>query len=227
MATAMRARSLRCAACGDPIGYGSYSISVDWDLPFHSRHSLCVDCSMPTTHRSTTPRCRRCRSTAVADMATALNRGRRLQRVLPRRGIEVPSGLVHVRLGRHLMLRGKPALGSAQRISEGAANRYQITMEKGLGALQFDSVFVHELTHIWAYLNRFPRDCVVDEGVARLTSYWYLGFASDPAAKILRRRISTDPDKIYGVGFRKALAAEQTYGWSAVRQHLLKNGTLP
>lgn len=104
---------------------------------------------------------------------------------------------------------------------------HTVTIRTGLGALKFDSVLLHEVCHIWMHRGRAAATPAVSEGVARLTSYWYLGQHRSPAAAALQSIIGSDSDEIYGDGFRAAREAERRHGWITVRQQLLIDGTLP
>lgn len=100
-------------------------------------------------------------------------------------------------------------------------------IKRGLPALQFEAVVAHELTHAWLRIHDVSPPDTVEEGVAELTSFWFLGRVGEPRAAALQHQIATNRDHIYGRGFRMAMKAEQRHGWSRVADSLLRTGHLP
>lgn len=220
---------VRCAVCQQAI-HGSYYTN-SWNLPFHSYHSTCDACGHPTAELGQHPLCRSCRPSVVNQPTVATARARAVRRCLERRGIVIGSRSVRYGLAR-VPNPGHNSLGIARatwsRAASGSSScRIDIVIKRGLPALQFDAVVAHELTHAWLRIRDVSLPDVVEEGVAELTSFWFLGYVGGSRAAAIQHQIATNRDHIYGRGFRMAMKAEQRHGWSRVADALLRTGHLP
>lgn len=96
-----------------------------------------------------------------------------------------------------------------------------------LPVLHFSSVVAHEIFHAWEFLEGITTTRITSEGMAELCAWLWLGEHSSPQALILRKRIETNRDAIYGEGFRIAYRAFERHGFDFIIRHLGKNGGIP
>ncbi|GAA1027130.1 hypothetical protein GCM10009557_07280 [Virgisporangium ochraceum] len=76
---------------------------------------------------------------------------------------------------------------------------------EGMPATQFGQVLAHEMGHAW--LVGCPggdRGDVEEEGLCELVASWWLTHRGGPLARHLLDGMSTNPDPVYGEGFRSA-----------------------
>jgi hypothetical protein len=98
----------------------------------------------------------------------------------------------------------------------------------GLPAFVFGRVVAHELGHAWlAQFASRPADPAVEEGVCELIAYAWLKRSGAPYAEELRDEIRTNPDPVYGNGFRTVHTAVQRHGLATVLESMSTTGTLP
>ncbi len=94
----------------------------------------------------------------------------------------------------------------------------------GLPRLVFEGVLAHELLHVW--LNERPesreRTPAEVEGFCNLASALIYGQEQTPMAQYLLERLHSDPDPVYGDGYRQQQAFVQRHGWQAMREHMLR-----
>jgi hypothetical protein len=103
-----------------------------------------------------------------------------------------------------------------------------IRVLRGLPAFMFGRVVAHEVGHAW--LGQFgaqPCGDAVREGVCELLSYAWLKRSAVPFAEAVRDGIRTNPDPVYGDGFRTVHAAVRRHGRAAVVTSLAATGELP
>lgn len=228
MTTATSTR-VRCVVCQETIR-GSYYTNL-WNLPFHRRHGICIACSYPTAEVGVHALCRSCRPTVVNQPADATARARAVCKRLEQRGIVIGSHPIRYGLAR-VPNPGHNSLGIARATWSRAASgisscQIDIVIRRGLPALQFDAVVAHELTHAWLRIHDVTPSDVIEEGIAELTAFWFLGRVGGSRAAALQHRIATNNDHTYGRGFRMAMKAEQRHGWPRVADALFRSGCLP
>ncbi|MEU0560467.1 protein DA1 [Dactylosporangium maewongense] len=102
-----------------------------------------------------------------------------------------------------------------------------ISIVAGLPPTYFGRAVAHEIGHAWLALRgRAPVDDVIEEGLCELFAYAWLRRHGTPMALELRRRLSTNPDPVYGGGFRTVHQAVRRHGVATVLDRLLTTGGL-
>ena len=229
------ARGTQCAHCRVVlVGQTDiqYWISPYWNVPYCRKHEICYCCCFPTTAAVTgqRPYCFRCEPTLVQDKSVGLLR---LVNVAQKLGRDISSGgrgmiipLDDISFTLNPVLRGK-RLGECGvgyvTLKGKLARTSTVNIMSALPAIQFDEVVAHELTHAWFQLNNVQVSSKVSEGIAELNAYWFLSKLESPVAKKLMQGLATNPDKIYGQGFREAYRLERKLGWSEMSNRLLKS----
>lgn len=99
---------------------------------------------------------------------------------------------------------------------------HEITLLRGLPDLQFRGVLAHELLHVWLNEHGYQPPPAVMEGFCNLGSQAvYQTEREDPAlAAVLLQQMETDPDPVYGDGYRHMKGLLERRGWSAVVHEL-------
>ena len=222
----------QCALCRVVL-IGQFSIAPFWNVPFCRTHEICECCCFPTTAAVTgqRPYCSRCRPTLVQDKSVGLLRlvdvARRLGRGISSDGRGMIIPLADIRFTLNGVLR-KNRLGYTQMQGQTlngklVARTITVNVKSALPEIEFDMVAAHELTHAWFYLNSIQESKKVTEGIAELNAYWLLSKLQSPVAEILMKKVSTNPDRVYGDGFREAYHRERKLGWGEISNQLLKS----
>lgn len=83
-----------------------------------------------------------------------------------------------------------------------------VSVVKGLPWPIFDGVVVHELGHVWAVENNLLLGTIEEEGVCEVIAHhWYTRHGT-LGAKCLATAIETNPNAVYGDGFRMMRKAQ-------------------
>lgn len=103
-----------------------------------------------------------------------------------------------------------------------------IRVAAGMPPTHFGQVVAHEIGHAWLaqYGQRRPEPAVA-EGVCELFAYAWLKREQSPLARALRAQMHSNPDPVYGGGFRAVHAAVSRHGIEAVLASVLTAGVLP
>lgn len=125
-------------------------------------------------------------------------------------------------------------LGYAQRSREG----YKLMVENGAPLWKMKSTLVHELCHIWQYLNwqdsdvsgAYPDKQTKDlayEGMAVWTEIQYMMSMGEKERAIMYKRNRDRDPSVYGVGMKKFLAKYPVHGKSQVKTEKSPFGKFP
>lgn len=94
-------------------------------------------------------------------------------------------------------------------------NEYTIYIYRELSRVAFAQVLAHELLHVYQYTNSIYPSKDKCEGFCNLGSYVVLKAINNPEAKAAINNLMSNPDNIYGGGFRLLLAAYNEGGWKS------------
>ena len=111
-----------------------------------------------------------------------------------------------------------------------ASRKYQATVwtKDTLPEIPFRGVTAHELGHLWMMTEGItdlqPEEC---EGVCELLAFLYYKSLGSEEGDRYARRIETNPDPIYGEGFRQVFRIFETAGMTAICKSLATTRRLP
>lgn len=194
-----------------------------------SRQLLCGDacagCGYPSTHEfAGLSRCGDCSAASPVERPDQLAvPTRAVLNALASAGVTYQSRvLVELRSGSVLRRTGADGtLGLTRTLVDAGgrrAGRIVITMVAGLPDVVFRQVFAHELGHAVMYdrgITRVP--LTVAEGMAEYFAHIYLTRDGASAAEHrLAAHVATNPDPIYGEGFRAVCGAIDRFGFRTV-----------
>lgn len=195
----------------------------------------CLFCGAPATEVfAAVRRCRRCASTAVDAPHDLRVPTERVTRALARGGARLRSG-VTVQLRTSDLVQAFTGATSPERHvlgltrgrvdATGAVTSITITVVAGLPDVLFRTVFAHELGHAMMLEHGIvTAEPLLAEGMAEFFSYAYLNRRQASSAERRQaRRIATNPDPVYGGGFRRVRAAVGVHGFAAVFAALQAN----
>jgi hypothetical protein len=220
---------LRCALCGAQI-IGGY-LQTELGEVFCTRHRgapRCRCCGAPTDDARL---CTGCASDTVGTREDVQARLPTVRSGLHALGLRLATP-VRVRLvsqeelGHALGVRSEPnALG----VTVSSGNTVvDLAVLHGLTGTEFGEVVAHEAMHAWLVqrgLGGLPT--VYAEGLAEYTAYAWLHRVGDERSRMRERKIATNPDPVYGDGFRLVHAAADKYGMRAVLSAVRDTGRLP
>jgi hypothetical protein len=105
---------------------------------------------------------------------------------------------------------GHSGYTATRRTGNGPARVTELRIVRGLPATQFGSVLAHEMGHSWlAGCPRGGRTRQDEEGLCELVASWWLLRRGGPLARSLLDSMRSNPDPIYGEGFRRARRATE------------------
>lgn len=131
--------------------------------------------------------------------------------VAPNLGVPNPGmgrTLGHTRIELRYSLLGGRQLGATD-----------VNIEPGLQIVRFQAVAAHELGHVWLAVQDLTElDMTTTEGFCELVAYRYLRLLKDSGNEVAaeRHRIATNPDPIYGAGFRHVRSVADRIGFQRV-----------
>lgn len=108
---------------------------------------------------------------------------------------------------------GDSALGLAYNNYDGI---YRICVLKHLSKIAFAGVFAHEILHLWQYGKQINAPKHICEGFCNLGKYLVLSTINKEEAKLRISGMLSDPDPIYGEGFRIVKEVYDKTGWNGV-----------
>lgn len=80
---------------------------------------------------------------------------------------------------------------------------YGIQIVRGLDPVRFQGVAAHELGHVWLIVHRISVPAGLEEGFCELLAHRFYCDLGTEEARRLAREIETNPDPVYGGGFRR------------------------
>lgn len=95
---------------------------------------------------------------------------------------------------------------------------YQVCVLKHLSRVSFADVLAHELLHIWQYNHHYSPEDWLCEGFCNMGSYYVLQHIGTEEAKAHMERMMSNPNPIYGEGFRRVKVVYDKDGWDGVRK---------
>ena len=102
-----------------------------------------------------------------------------------------------------------------------------IRIVAGLPPTYFGRAVTHEIGHAWlAQRGHEWTAPAIEEGLCELFAYAWLKRRGTPLAETLRSQLCTNPDPVYGGGFREVHGAVQRRGIATVLGELLSTGRL-
>jgi hypothetical protein len=129
---------------------------------------------------------------------------------------------------------GVPATGVLLGVTEQvvddreAARHADIRVVAGLPPVIFGRAVAHEMGHAWfALRGRAPAPEPVEEGLCELFAYAWLKRQPTRMAEALRQHLRSNPDPVYGGGFRQVYTAVRRYDIELVLNRILQSGQLP
>ncbi|MBM7769883.1 hypothetical protein JOD54_000087 [Actinokineospora baliensis] len=103
-----------------------------------------------------------------------------------------------------------------------------IEIAGGLTPVHFGATLAHELGHAWlAERKSGPLPLPLEEGVCEVFAGAWLKKQDTPLATRLRAAMDTNPDPVYGHGYRMVRAAIVHAGIEAVLTSVVRTGALP
>lgn len=88
---------------------------------------------------------------------------------------------------------------------------YDIFIINGLHPVVFNGVLAHELMHVYLKDNNYDLPLLDEEGLCELMAYFVLKASRTTIGEVSAELITTNPDSIYGDGFRKMKALYDTH----------------
>jgi len=105
---------------------------------------------------------------------------------------------------------------------------YKIYILNGLPRFEFISSLAHELMHIWLYRNApIDLDATLREGTCNFAAYLILQDYSGREVQFVIDNLISDPNPVYGDGFRKVKAYTDKNGLSDLLKYLKSHRTPP
>ena len=103
-----------------------------------------------------------------------------------------------------------------------------IQIASGLTPMHFGQTVAHEIGHAWlSQRGATDLDPILAEGTCELFANAWLKKQANPLAAAIRQSMHTNPDPIYGNGFRLVRASVRTHGIASVLDHLCRRYSLP
>jgi hypothetical protein len=237
---------VECTVCCLPPG-GTYELSLHGEVTCvsHVVVDRCVLCARPrsenssgwSTFTSETTRCPTCVRQAVETQEQARAYIPLVRRDMARIGIELSTRVaVRLRAPGSLGFRTDAngidvCLGmtrSERRIGSGSSAVTGIEITRGLTEVHFGAVLAHELGHAWL-IQRGAGDLepVLAEGTCELFAGAWLKQRSGSLARTLREAMRTNPDPVYGAGYRLVRDAVLRHGVAVVLDSVCRRRRLP
>lgn len=236
----------RCTVCGrHPLGVYELSAQGEVTCVNHPVAIRCVFCDRP--HPDSHPdhwklfssglyRCPTCLVDAVETQAEARARLPSVRARMAMIGVELADRVpVHVVSAEEINTTGGvPARGvllglTEQWVTAGRPVSVSgIRVVAGMPPTHFGRAVAHEIGHAWLAQHGHRRaDFAVEEGLCELFAYAWLKRERSIPAESLRAQMHSNPDPVYGGGFRAVHAAAGRHGIEKVLTSLLTRGALP
>ena len=100
-------------------------------------------------------------------------------------------------------------------LARAVGNEYTIYVFRELSRVAFAQVLAHELLHVYQYTNNIHPPKAKCEGFCNLGSYVVLKAINNAEAKAAINNLRSNPDKIYGDGFRLLFDTYTVGGWKS------------
>lgn len=234
-----REKRFPCDGCGQPLS-GKYLQDI-WDNRVHAHHGgqktqQCHICARLISERTSQGGvqyadgrvvCGLCRISEITTPAEIERAKVEVLDLLHRTGFDYIPQYISVSLADRRMLNQR--LGVSLRANshgytktlerhinaENILLEHSIFMLYGLPRLMFHAVLAHELIHVWLNERRLhhwsPKEV---EGFCNLGSALVYQQDHSPLARVLEQRLESDPDPVYGDGYRLMKKRLHKKGWA-------------
>lgn len=218
-----------CALCRGPIT-GRFEVSelAEVFCDAHAALPRCRLCGAPVPGDGRF--CRPCAASAVRTQRQVAHRLPGIRRDLRAMGLQLRAP-VRVRLVAALAPDGPPdapdteTLGTTTHVG---AEVVDLAVVADLPLPLFGGVVAHECMHAWLVQHGVTRlSAPITEGLCELAAYGWLGRQAEPRAAVLRAQTRSNPDPVYGDGFRAVSVVARRHGVRAVLASLVATGRLP
>jgi hypothetical protein len=182
----------------------------------------------------TTMRCPTCAVGAVDTQQEARTRIPAIRKEMAAVGIELAIRVrVELRDADSINVAGS---GSSMRLglthtrlwSDRTAEVLGIEIARGLPATQFGQAVAHEIGHAWLFQKGAVNlEQTLEEGVCELFAGAWLKRCPTAIAPALRDAMLTNPDPVYGEGYRMVRNAVIKHGIATVLDTVCRRGSLP
>ncbi len=230
--------ALRCDLCGRVIK-GEYIVD-SWGNKYHKEHErsvpACQYCGRLISERTSRGGtvysdgryvCGYCLADAVGDMTTARRIMKSVKEKLGLAGINIENGAVKLTLTdrdglRHISWTGHSDESGLTKYTEQTIDgvcivrNFEIFILKGMPRIVFTEIIAHELMHVWLYTNASKKLALaLSEGSCNYASFIILNQSYGTMAEFELGNLLTNPDPIYGDGFRrvKRLVSDKGVAW--------------
>ncbi|MFI9386932.1 protein DA1 [Kutzneria sp. NPDC052558] len=233
-----------CVACGG-IPIGTYRVSL-WGEATCSAHVIagdCVLCGRPradppgvgwATFTRDTLRCPTCVRHGIETQAAARGHIPGVRAAMAAMGVELIRRVRVTLVVPDALRNGWPTdavlfgMTHHQVSADGAADVLGIQVAAGLTTTHFGATLAHEIGHAWLVeRGAVGLEPTVAEGLCELFAGAWLKKQRTVVADALREAMATNPDPVYGGGYRLVRAAVVRHGIRAVLNHLVTRRTLP
>lgn len=103
-----------------------------------------------------------------------------------------------------------------------------IAILEGMPAITFQGVTIHELGHVWLIVHEIKGlPLRIEEGFCELLTYRYYTQLSTDESSYLAKGIETNPDPVYGEGFRRVRVVADAMGFQRFVDGLQSSKRLP
>jgi hypothetical protein len=241
----------RCAYCGKPL-VKEYLVD-HWGTKFCKEHQgkypVCSFCGrlVPPQQQETgtrgsgSVRCPTCRASAIETIDQARPIFKRLIQWINAHGLvynNLPLSLELVdrpRLSELLKGRaGTDSLGVTMSTTQTVNGRIistkvdKVAVLEGLPSIVFQGVTIHELGHVWLIVHDIKGlPSWAEEGFCELLSYRYYTQLNTDESRYHARSIESNPNPIYGEGFRRVRAMADAKGFQRFVETLRSTKRLP
>jgi len=216
-----------CSICGTPI-LGVYLVDAYGNKACHHHKDqlhYCLSCGRFCDSKSTMLDngvyvCSDCSENVPSDIDCS-----RIVQHIRKKYRELPIGIIPsfnlVRLSYCDWPRDHKSVGLA--IRDGKS--YTIRVLDCLSKTSFAEVMAHELLHLWLYDHSLVPSERITEGFCNLGSFEILSGIQTDKAKVKLQNIISNPDSIYGEGFRMVKQVYDVAGWDGVIERIKKHGS--
>ncbi len=242
----------RCAYCGKPL-LGEYFVD-SWGTAYCKQHQqeypLCAYCGrlvppdqqeQPSSESSEAMRCSICRASAIEAVDEAKPLFIRVKQWVGNQGLvykNLPLRLelcdrarLATLLKEHNQVHSLGATISSTYTQNGHVVRTEVggvAVLRGLPAMLFQGVTVHELGHVWLIVHGIENlPPWAEEGFCELLSYRFYTEMNTPESLHHARAIEQNTNPVYGAGFKRVCARVDALGFARFLDILRTTKGLP
>ena len=235
--------ALRCSVCGEIIT-GEY-LTDYWGNKYHAYHKQEIESCSFCGRLLTDPKagggrqfdadhyiCNTCNRDAVTDEVTGRRLLEQARTLLEKAGIVINHEPIKFKLVSRKELTEQVGRSNTdhfglihyEKITTWSLlieRKFTVYLLKGQPSKHFISVAAHELMHVWLYLNApDDGDPALVEGSCNYAAFLVLQQLHDEMAGYVIKQLQSDPDPVYGEGFRRVEKLVDNRGVEFWLQHL-------